>query len=96
MAIPALNLGDDCANLIFEMIKRHYTLRWLDISRNEQLGQKVDTIFRALSDNETLEGVNLAMIPVDKGLDIAKLKTFLKSNKNLMHIDLSGMFESVE
>ena len=42
------------------------------------LGNKIKYIFSALSDNETLEGVNLSMIPVDKNLDIAKLKTFLK------------------
>ena len=89
-------MGEDCSNVVFEIIRRHYTLRRLDISRNVQLSHKIDVIFRALSDNEVMEDVNLAMIPVDKNLDIAKLKTFLKSNGQLLHIDLSGMFESVE
>ena len=74
LAIPQVNLGEDCFQSLYEIIKRQSTLRSLDISRNDYLSTRIEQLFRALSDNDTLQRLNLAMIPVDRSTDLRKLK----------------------
>ena len=84
-------------------------LRKLDISWNGLYGKQVEQLFDALSKNNSIEDLNLAMTAVQSNIksrqsqepdtlptDTVKLRNFIKQNQNLLHIDLSGMFKTEE
>ena len=57
---------------------------------------QVKLLFRALGLNRKLEYLNLAMTSVNAGMNLTKLKQFIRENERLIHLDLSGMFKTAD
>ena len=96
LVIPQLNLGEDGLSTLCGMLRSRTALCTLDISWNRFAAGQVKELLRALAQNTQLESVNLAMTAVSPKQNLSGLQCFLRNNKRLLHVDLSGMVHTVE
>ena len=97
LIIPQQNFGYDGVDALCQLIKGQPSfLKVLDISWNILKRQQIALVFEALGKNQDLEYLNLAMTSVGEEMDLVELRRFIRKNPNLLHLNLSGMFKTVE
>ena len=53
----------------------------------------VQHLMKALKDNRKIKDLNMSELPFGKDMDIKPFTLFLRKNTNLMHLNLSGIFQ---
>ena len=93
LLIPKQNLGDDGFEAICDMLRRSNDLRNLDISWNKTLAKQNDNLFKSLSKNRQLQYLNISMLAIDPNQNLKGLKMFIRRNKRLLHLNITGIFK---
>ena len=78
------------------MINSPSALTSLDLSWNRFSAQQVKDLLESLTHNMVLENLNLAMTAIKATQKLTSLIQFIRQNKRLLHLNVSGMLQTEE
>ena len=96
LILPGLSLSKDAVEVLSTYIKDSSRLETLDISHAKLMPKEMVVLLKCLKENRKLRDLNLSMMPLSKEADVKPLAIFIRQNTNLLHINLSGLFQSAK
>ena len=96
LALPNLQLDDEGFSALCSLINSPSALTNLDLSWNRFTAQQVKDLLESLGQNVVLESLNLAMTAIKASQKVTALMQFIRQNKRLLHLNVSGVLQTEE